>query len=1042
MIGQLLDGRYQVIRVLGAGGFGQTYIAEDTKIPGNPVCVVKQLKPDSSSPKLLAAIRRLFHREAETLAKLSNYDQIPRLLAYDDQEFYLVQEFIEGEALSAELESGERWNENQVVQMLQEVLGILEVVHSFGVIHRDIKPDNIIRRASDNKLVLIDFGAIKQIRSQLIAEQGQVSATIAIGTPGYMPTEQGQGKPRPNSDIYALGIIGIQALTGLHPSQFQEDLSTGEIIWQHQAQVSQELAEVLTKMVRYHFKDRYQSATEAWQAIQPLVNPTYIPTAQAIVAATTLMHELTLEWVEAGQLKSQTLSDKQSSKNPGTIRIGRDPQACDIVLSETTVSRLHVEIFFHSQQQCFYLRSLQEGNPPIVNGQPLLTGEVALSQGSNLRLGQLDLRVSAIALKHDLAGYTPIGYATPPQATTSQQPVAATLQPLPQTTIPQQRSAATSLQSPSPTSIQQAAATSLQSPLPTSIQQQPATSLQSPSPTSIQQAAATSLQSPSPTSIQQQPATSLQPPSPTSIQQQPATSPQSPSPTSIQQQPATSPQSSSPYSEPSPIPRTANPSRRPVRRQPAGSPPIFPRVTTRSRKLPLLTGVSVVGIVSCVGGLAVITNPTIKTNFLSIANLAQSQKTQPQKTQPQKTQSQEGCFAVVTGNLRSEPASSQNNIVESSSGEKLTVTGKQTQKGWVEVKRSNGNLAWAHRDVISNQEEMESCLRTKGSSARKIEDASNSKQIAPSKTNNNLENPTNDFSTYPPINNLDKPLNDFTSYPAINNVRKPISNFSPYPQINNLGKPSSRPSPFSQPSNLDKPTSNPSPFSQPSNLDKPVSNPSSSPQPSNLDNPSASPQPTNLDKSTNSPSASPQPTNLDKSVNSPSSSPQPSNLDKSVNSPSSSAQPNNLDKSVNSPSSSAQPNQPANGSGSSVQTKNLDKVTYGSDSSFQPNDPTNGSSSSFQPNEPANGLGSSVQTKNLDKVTYRSDSSPQPNQSSYGLIPSFNSDGNSNNDTQSGFDTPFLNSPHNFVDTFRWNISGPEILYDYKGKEGCKSECQ
>lgn len=274
MIGKLLDHRYQVIRVLAMGGFGQTYIAQDTRRPGNPICVVKHLKP-GTDPRVFDTAKRLFNSEAETLEKLGNHDQIPRLLAYFDenQEFYLVQEYIEGHTLAEELIPGKRWNESQVIQLLHEVLEVLEFVHRQGVIHRDIKPDNIIRRASDNKLVLVDFGAVKQLRTQMVTVGGQPSATVVIGTPGYMPTEQGQGKPRPNSDIYSLGIIAIQALTGLHPTELQEDPETGEIIWRHSVTVNPRLAAVLTKMVRYHFKDRYQSATEALQAWKDAINP-------------------------------------------------------------------------------------------------------------------------------------------------------------------------------------------------------------------------------------------------------------------------------------------------------------------------------------------------------------------------------------------------------------------------------------------------------------------------------------------------------------------------------------------------------------------------------------------------------------------------------------------------------------------------------------------------------------------------------------------------------------------------------------------------
>ncbi|MEH2037614.1 serine/threonine-protein kinase [Nostoc sp.] len=272
MLGQLLDGRYQVLQILGGGGFGQTYIAQDTHRPGFPKCVVKHLKPVTRSPEFLETARRLFTSEAETLEQLGYHDQIPRLLAYfeDNQEFFLVQEFIEGHTLKAELFPNQRWTEDRVIQLLQQVLGILQFIHSHNVIHRDIKPDNIIRRQQDGKLVLIDFGAVKQVQTQMLTIAGQMGATIIIGTPGYMSTEQGQGKPRPNSDIYSLGIIGIQSLTGLHPINFEEDPETGEISWQHQANVSSELASVLSKMVLHHFKQRYQSAAEVLHVLKDL----------------------------------------------------------------------------------------------------------------------------------------------------------------------------------------------------------------------------------------------------------------------------------------------------------------------------------------------------------------------------------------------------------------------------------------------------------------------------------------------------------------------------------------------------------------------------------------------------------------------------------------------------------------------------------------------------------------------------------------------------------------------------------------------------
>lgn len=287
LVGTLLDQRYQIVQALSQGGFGHTYLARDTRRPGNPTCVVKHLKPATSDPEFLSTARRLFNSEAETLETLGTHDQIPRLLAYfeEHEEFFLVEEYIAGHPLSVELKPGQRWSDRQVIELLQEVLPILEFIHDRGVIHRDIKPDNIIRRTSDNKLVLVDFGAVKQVKMQSIALQEPLDRdTVAIGTPGYMPSEQSQGRPRPSSDLYALGTIAIQALTGMSPTQLPEDAETGEILWRDGAQTNELLAAVLTQMVRHYFMYRYQSATEVLQALEPLMQP-YTPKALAIAIA-------------------------------------------------------------------------------------------------------------------------------------------------------------------------------------------------------------------------------------------------------------------------------------------------------------------------------------------------------------------------------------------------------------------------------------------------------------------------------------------------------------------------------------------------------------------------------------------------------------------------------------------------------------------------------------------------------------------------------------------------------------------------------------
>ncbi|MFB8792491.1 MAG: serine/threonine-protein kinase [Potamolinea sp.] len=266
-----IGGRYKIISELGTGGFGQTFLALDLHLPGNPKCVVKQLKPQTKDPNSLAMARRLFDTEAQALYQLGDHDQIPRLLAHfeDNQEFYLVQELVEGEPLTQELASGKPWTQTQAIALLQDILTALAFVHQQNVIHRDLKPPNLIRRRADGKVVLIDFGAVKQVSTQSVdSETGKTNLTISIGTQGYMPNEQLAGTPRFSSDVYAVGMLGIQALTGLHPKRLEEDPDSGEVEWRSNAKhVCPELADILDKMVCYDFRDRYPSAVEALEAL-------------------------------------------------------------------------------------------------------------------------------------------------------------------------------------------------------------------------------------------------------------------------------------------------------------------------------------------------------------------------------------------------------------------------------------------------------------------------------------------------------------------------------------------------------------------------------------------------------------------------------------------------------------------------------------------------------------------------------------------------------------------------------------------------------
>ncbi|MBR8840322.1 MAG: serine/threonine protein kinase [Stigonema ocellatum SAG 48.90 = DSM 106950] len=263
MTGKKLGGRYEIVTELGRGAFGITFVAVDTQRPGHPKCVVKQLKPLNTNPYTLTEAKRFFDQEAMILEILGQHDQIPRLLAHfeENQEFYLVQEYIPGQDLSQEMLPGKHLSEAEVSKLLQEILEVLAFVHQQGVIHRDIKPSNI-RRRQDGKIILIDFGSVKQITTQVVNSIGQTSFTVAIGTRGYMPSEQADGNPQFSSDVYAVGMIGIQALTGISPKKLPKDVNN-EILWRERSHVNPHFANVLDKMVRYDFRQRYLTASQA-----------------------------------------------------------------------------------------------------------------------------------------------------------------------------------------------------------------------------------------------------------------------------------------------------------------------------------------------------------------------------------------------------------------------------------------------------------------------------------------------------------------------------------------------------------------------------------------------------------------------------------------------------------------------------------------------------------------------------------------------------------------------------------------------------------
>ncbi|MEB3225674.1 MAG: serine/threonine-protein kinase [Synechococcus sp.] len=282
MQSSLINGRYQIVKTLGQGGFGDTFLVKDLQLPSQRQCVLKSLKVSATNPQTVQEMQRRFQREAAILEGLGEkHNQIPKLYAYFEEQgrFYLVQEWIDGLTLQDIVKQQGSLTPGQVQQILVDLLPVLQLVHDQYIIHRDIKPENIILRASDRKPVLIDFGAVKEALTTAIHLDLSQPVSVAIGTPGYMAPEQGTGRPVYSSDLYGLGFTAIFLLTGQSPQQFPNDPQTGELIWQQDFPYLQiPLGQVIAKAVKFHPRDRFPTARAMLNALQGATMPLPVPT--------------------------------------------------------------------------------------------------------------------------------------------------------------------------------------------------------------------------------------------------------------------------------------------------------------------------------------------------------------------------------------------------------------------------------------------------------------------------------------------------------------------------------------------------------------------------------------------------------------------------------------------------------------------------------------------------------------------------------------------------------------------------------------------
>jgi serine/threonine-protein kinase len=279
--GAIVENRYTILKELGRGGFGRTYLAEDRNKYGEH-CVLKEFAPQVEGDAALQKAQELFQREAQTLYKL-NHPQIPCFRELfvthnvGNNSLLLVQDYVEGQSywqiLQDRLQTGKTFTEAEMIALMRDLLPVLDYIHRTGVVHRDITPDNIIRRTSDGLPVLIDFGGVKQIAVQAVQKYSQQNFATRIGKQGYAPDEQMvRGQAFPSSDLYALAATAITLLSGKQPTDLY-DTHNSQWKWQSAISVTPEFAKILERLLAYQPPNRYQSAGELQNALSTISPP-------------------------------------------------------------------------------------------------------------------------------------------------------------------------------------------------------------------------------------------------------------------------------------------------------------------------------------------------------------------------------------------------------------------------------------------------------------------------------------------------------------------------------------------------------------------------------------------------------------------------------------------------------------------------------------------------------------------------------------------------------------------------------------------------
>jgi serine/threonine protein kinase, bacterial len=297
----MLGDRYRIKNEIGQGGFGRTFLCEDVN-RFNELCVLKEFAPQVQGTAFLIKAEELFEREAGVMYRLQ-HPQIPRFREMFRSnrngvgQLFLVQDYVGGEnyqqLLRQKLRQGQRFSELEITEFLTQILPVLDYIHSLGVIHRDISPDNLIKRTMDGLPVLIDFGGVKQVAVNAATQympSNQPNHNIAtrLGKVGYAPNEQMQrGVVSPQSDLYALAATSLVLLTGLEPPDL---IDPQNFIWnwREHVRLSPHFASVLDRMLQLRPSDRFPTAQDVLDAMSSKTFNNFAPTVPKPAPATIL----------------------------------------------------------------------------------------------------------------------------------------------------------------------------------------------------------------------------------------------------------------------------------------------------------------------------------------------------------------------------------------------------------------------------------------------------------------------------------------------------------------------------------------------------------------------------------------------------------------------------------------------------------------------------------------------------------------------------------------------------------------------------------